>query len=281
MAWWKVWDSNRGDGQPKTVNVVWGYFFLVNYCIGTGFLGVPYSFFYSGYLASIPTLAVTSFFAWVTARWLIEIMGRAQVQQKIFHSVIIRSFHYPANVPRPRSDICRVLVGFKYCLWAYNWKWNPLCHCWRKSCHLDSPSAPSINKQRLMLYVARQNINFFIFHFCQGPWKLAVVVTWWTPWASTSTSYTCAGWLSGYLDTIEPEKWSSMASLPGAQIRVRKKKNCLSSLLDESSCMCVCWFTLWPLVFKNTKFVGQAIEAQNMVGWSPREAICFMTYTCV
>ena len=79
MAWWKVWESNRSDGEPKTVNIFLGYFFLVNYCIGTGFLGVPYSFFYSGYLAAIPTLIITAFSAWVTARWLIEIMSRAQV----------------------------------------------------------------------------------------------------------------------------------------------------------------------------------------------------------
>lgn len=79
MTWWKVWESNRSDGEPKTVNIFLGYFFLVNYCIGTGFLGVPYSFFYSGYLAAIPTLIITAFSAWVTARWLIEIMSRAQV----------------------------------------------------------------------------------------------------------------------------------------------------------------------------------------------------------
>lgn len=79
MAWWWPWGGNRDDGQPKTLNIVLGYFFLVNYCIGTGFLGVPYSFFYSGYLAAIPTLAFTAFSAWVTATWLIEIMARAQV----------------------------------------------------------------------------------------------------------------------------------------------------------------------------------------------------------
>lgn len=61
------------------IHAALGYFFLVNYCIGTGFLSVPYSFFYSGYLAAIPTLMFTAFSAWVTARWLIEIMARAQV----------------------------------------------------------------------------------------------------------------------------------------------------------------------------------------------------------
>lgn len=79
MAWWKVWDSNGGDGQPKTVNIVQGYFFLVNLCIGTGFLGIPFSFFYSGYLVAIPTLLLIAFSAWVTTRWLLETMARAQV----------------------------------------------------------------------------------------------------------------------------------------------------------------------------------------------------------
>ena len=84
MAWWRIWDSNHGDGQPKTLHAVLGYFFLVNYCIGTGFLGIPYAFFYSGYLAAIPTLAFTAFSAWVSARWLIEIMSRAQVKTLFF-----------------------------------------------------------------------------------------------------------------------------------------------------------------------------------------------------
>jgi amino acid permease len=79
MTWWKIWDSNGRDGEPKTVNMVQGYFFLVNFCIGTGFLGIPFSFFYSGYLAAVPTLLLTAFCTWVTARWLLEIMARAQV----------------------------------------------------------------------------------------------------------------------------------------------------------------------------------------------------------
>ena len=79
MAWWKIWESNRADGEPKTFNIVLGYFFLINYCVGTGFLGVPYAFFYSGYLAAIPTLIFTAFSGYMTSRWLIEVISRAQV----------------------------------------------------------------------------------------------------------------------------------------------------------------------------------------------------------
>ena len=74
-------DRGAGDGgqRHKTVNIFLGYFFMVNFCLGTGFLGVPYSFFYSGYLAAVPTLAVTAFVTWLTSTWLLEVMARAQV----------------------------------------------------------------------------------------------------------------------------------------------------------------------------------------------------------
>ena len=64
---------------PKTVNIFLGFFFMVNYCLGTGFLGVPFSFFYAGYLASIPTLLVIAFVSWNGAEWIVETMSRAQV----------------------------------------------------------------------------------------------------------------------------------------------------------------------------------------------------------
>ena len=72
------------DSDDKTVHIFLGYFFIVNYCLGTGFLGVPFSFFYSGYLAAIPTLIATAFFTWVTSLWLLEIMARAQVSVVFF-----------------------------------------------------------------------------------------------------------------------------------------------------------------------------------------------------
>ena len=75
------------------VNIVQGYFFLVNLCIGTGFLGIPYSFFYSGYLAAVPTLILTAFCIWVTARWLLEIMARAQV------NCILRITSFHSHMP--------------------------------------------------------------------------------------------------------------------------------------------------------------------------------------
>ena len=71
--------SRKNEKGPKSVNIFVGAFFMVNYCLGTGFLGVPFSFFYSGYLAAIPTLLLIAFVSWNNAEWKIETMARAQV----------------------------------------------------------------------------------------------------------------------------------------------------------------------------------------------------------
>ena len=67
--------------EPKTVSIFQGYFFMVNFCLGTGFLGVPFSFFYGGYIAAVPTLATAAFVTWLTSTWLLEVMARAQVSR--------------------------------------------------------------------------------------------------------------------------------------------------------------------------------------------------------
>lgn len=71
--------STGGPKKIKTVNIFLGFFFVVNFCLGTGFLGVPYAFFYSGYLAAIPTLLLVSFISWINANYVLEVMARAQV----------------------------------------------------------------------------------------------------------------------------------------------------------------------------------------------------------
>ena len=69
---------------------------MVNFCLGTGFLGVPYSFFYSGYLAAVPTLALAAFVTWLSSTWLLEVMARAQVSSVCTELVLIR--HQPKLV---------------------------------------------------------------------------------------------------------------------------------------------------------------------------------------
>ena len=53
---------------------------MVNFVLGTGFLGIPFAFFHAGLLAGVVTLAAITFITWNTAIWELECMARAQVQ---------------------------------------------------------------------------------------------------------------------------------------------------------------------------------------------------------
>ena len=80
---WPLWPKDGRLHKIKSVNIFLGFFFVVNFCLGTGFLGIPYAFFYAGYLAAIPTLLLIAFAAWNGGRWEIEVMARAQVRTDV------------------------------------------------------------------------------------------------------------------------------------------------------------------------------------------------------
>ena len=75
--------SESGE-KIKTVHIFLGFFFILNFCLGTGFLGIPYAFFYSGFLAAVPSLLLISTISWINANYLLEVMARAQVKGKRF-----------------------------------------------------------------------------------------------------------------------------------------------------------------------------------------------------
>ena len=72
-------DESKPERRPKSVNILLGCFFLINYNLGNGFLTYPYSFYYAGYLAAIPTLLLITFMCTIAAIWEVEVMARAQV----------------------------------------------------------------------------------------------------------------------------------------------------------------------------------------------------------
>ena len=84
MGLWKGSSAGAvsGAGEPRTIGPFLGYIMMINMCLGTGFLGVPYAFFYAGYLAAIPTLLFIAFLSWLNCSWLLEVMARAQVRSK-------------------------------------------------------------------------------------------------------------------------------------------------------------------------------------------------------
>ena len=77
------------DGKPRTVNIFLGFFFMVNFVLGTGFLGIPYGFVHGGLLAGVVTLTVISVMAWSCAIWEVEAMARAQVMMGIIHVLLL------------------------------------------------------------------------------------------------------------------------------------------------------------------------------------------------
>lgn len=86
-SWYRNYSINRGG--LKTINIFLGFFLIINYCLGSGYLGIPYAFFYSGYLAAIPTTLFVGFVNWVNANYLLEVMARAQVSQVMWHGEYI------------------------------------------------------------------------------------------------------------------------------------------------------------------------------------------------
>ena len=70
---------SQASKAPKTISIVIGFFFFINYIVGVGFLGIPAVFSEAGFLTSILTLLAISLLAWTTITWLVEAMARAQV----------------------------------------------------------------------------------------------------------------------------------------------------------------------------------------------------------
>ncbi|EDV23112.1 uncharacterized protein TRIADDRAFT_58062 [Trichoplax adhaerens] len=58
------------------------FFFLVNYILGTGFLGIPYVMYHSGIISCTFTLMVITVFNCFGALWIIESMARAYALEK-------------------------------------------------------------------------------------------------------------------------------------------------------------------------------------------------------
>jgi len=67
------------DDGEKAIPVYFVFFFVINYTMGTGFLGMPFSFYHAGIITALLTNLVLGFLCYVGAIWLIESMARAQV----------------------------------------------------------------------------------------------------------------------------------------------------------------------------------------------------------
>eukprot|EP00731_Ephydatia_muelleri_P012383 Em0006g1277a len=120
---------------PKTVGLAVGYFMVLNYVVGNGFLGIPFTFYHAGMVGSITIFLFIMFMEWNSARWLFEVMSRAQAletfkQEQLVETQSEKSDHLPALSDRSHvtpddhpkyeilvtrkfelTELCQVFVG--------------------------------------------------------------------------------------------------------------------------------------------------------------------------
>jgi hypothetical protein len=89
---WRSFFLNRKG--LKAVNIFLGFFLIINFRLGSGYLGIPFAFFYSGYLAAVPTTLFIAAVNWINANYLLEVMARAQVSQYLCAK---SRYHYPTT----------------------------------------------------------------------------------------------------------------------------------------------------------------------------------------
>lgn len=78
--WWRaIFRKDELNDVPKTIPIYFVFFFVLNYAIGTGYLGVPFVFYHSGIITAILTLLVMFVLCYAGAMWWIETIARAQV----------------------------------------------------------------------------------------------------------------------------------------------------------------------------------------------------------
>lgn len=83
-GWWRaVFQKDERNDAPKIIPIYFVFFFVLNYTVGTGYLGIPYVFYHSGIITGILTLLVITTLAYTGAMWLIEATARAQVQSPV------------------------------------------------------------------------------------------------------------------------------------------------------------------------------------------------------
>lgn len=81
--------SSSAKPDEHKLGAISSYAITLNFILGVGILGIPYSFYRSGIVLGIITLAIVSVFAFVTAMWLPDVVLRASLLK--LHSTSPRS----------------------------------------------------------------------------------------------------------------------------------------------------------------------------------------------
>ena len=125
--------------QKHQFNAIIGYFYHVNFIMGTGFLGIPFSFYYAGVLPGLVTLTLLSITGCITSLWMLEAMARTNaliqdneeaVEQENIHGISyeiseIRKFELTEigeilfGLPGKIFNLTVVIIFILITLWSY------------------------------------------------------------------------------------------------------------------------------------------------------------------
>lgn len=84
------WLPEEDNDRPGSISIFFGFFLMVNFVLGTGFLGIPFGFYQSGVLTATCTLLCTTLTSGACAVFVLETMARCQVIGERMHvSVLI------------------------------------------------------------------------------------------------------------------------------------------------------------------------------------------------
>ena len=106
-------DREQSEKPPKSINIAGGFFLLVNFIVGTGFLGIPFAFYHTGLLAAALTLMVTVFITWNSCIWVLEVMARAQVTNYFLSRYSIYTYMYVCVIKLTVYDRLSRLLSVK------------------------------------------------------------------------------------------------------------------------------------------------------------------------
>ena len=76
-------EKKTHSDKPHHFNVVVGYFYILNYFIGSGFLSMPFIFYNVGIIASVATLSFLCIVGCITSLWVLEILCRSRALKKL------------------------------------------------------------------------------------------------------------------------------------------------------------------------------------------------------
>lgn len=127
-SWWNRCTQWLKKHQSNSYSPFTGYFYFINFIIGTGFLSLPHVFYNAGIIAATLTLFFISMISCCTAIWIVESQSRAQALET-YRSSPSKSLDKSEGKPEPdfevtiarkfeQTEMCEIFYN-RYVKWTY------------------------------------------------------------------------------------------------------------------------------------------------------------------